>query len=284
MINKKFDKGIRISYSKTENVNSVKNIKHKIVKTCLKYFNVSSNIEIVSIGDIPSTGSGLGSSSSFTVGLIKGISTYIGRSLTDEDVSKIACEIEIDINKSPIGKQDQYGVNFSGINIYEFLKNEKVLRHPLKINSNILKHFTKRIFIFYTGNGRQTNQVLMKQNYKPLNQNQFNILSEISELPKILESHFLNYDPHKIGQIIQQYWELKLKLNPDSNNPLFDKVLQYSLEKGAYGGKMLGAGQAGFGMIFCDPKVMRRIEIEFKNLSFIPINCDLKGSVLIYNE
>ena len=158
-MNRKFDNKIRFSYSKTENVNHAKNLKHEMLRETFKYFNITNGFEVVSVGDIPSTGSGLGSSSSFLVGLIKCINSFKNLKLTKKKIAEIACHIEINILKKPIGMQDQYSAAFGGLNHIIF--DRKMIKvKKIVISKSRLKTFENNLFLFYTNISRKSKSIL----------------------------------------------------------------------------------------------------------------------------
>lgn len=162
IVNPKFDNSIRVSYSKTENVNRIEDLQHPIVKECLQMVGITGGIEIISIADIPA-GTGLGSSSCFTVGLLNALYTYTGRTLSSEELAKKACEIEINILKNPIGKQDQYACACGGINYFRFNQDETVNRERICLNPKDLQKLNRKLMMFYTGNTRSANTILTNQ-------------------------------------------------------------------------------------------------------------------------
>jgi D-glycero-alpha-D-manno-heptose-7-phosphate kinase len=162
-INKKFDDRIRLSYSETENVDKASEIKHPIVREVLSYLNIEKGVEIVSIADIPSQGTGLGSSSSFTVGLLNAIYAYKGEMASKEALASQACDIEINLCKSPIGKQDQYAAAFGGMNLIVFKGDETVEVKPVISSCEVLKQIEDWTLVFYTGRSRRAGSILEKQ-------------------------------------------------------------------------------------------------------------------------
>ena len=163
IIKKRFEEGIRVSYSKTENVNSLESIEHPLVRNALKLNNIRQNLEIISVADIPSSGTGLGSSSSFSVGLIKGLNILKNIKINKSDLAETACKLEIDICKSPIGKQDQYAASFGGLRVYKFNSDETVDVEKLKISNDLKLKLNDEILSFYIGGSRSANKILSNQ-------------------------------------------------------------------------------------------------------------------------
>ena len=166
-LNKKFDNLLRFSYSKTENVKNVNLIQHEMLKETFKFFKISKGLEIVSVADIPSSGSGLGSSSSFLVGLINLINYFKNLKLKKEEIAKIACKIEIENLKKPIGMQDQYNAVYGGLKWYKFYDKNKVKVIKLNIDKKRLKNFNQKLFLVYTGQVRKSEKILSKVKKTP---------------------------------------------------------------------------------------------------------------------
>lgn len=265
-MNKKFDDKIRFSYSKTENVNNSKNLKHEMLRETFKYFNISKGFEIVSVGDIPSSGSGLGSSSSFLVGLIKCINSIKNLKLTRKKIAEIACHIEINILKKPIGMQDQYSAAFGGLNHIIF--DEKIIKvKKIKIPRHRLKIFENNLFLFYTNISRKSKSILknVKKN------NNINFLKQISNLTVKFKSVLISGDLDNIGKILNEGWNLKKKLSKNTSNSTLDEMYDYGLKSGASGGKLLGAGGGGFFLFYVpkkNHKIFKKQMSKYKQVNF----------------
>ncbi len=255
-INKKFDNKIRFSYSKTENVNNYKNLKHEMLRETFKYFKIKNGLEIISVGDIPSSGSGLGSSSSFLVGLINCINVIKKLNLSIKKIAEIACHIEIKILKKPIGMQDQYSAAFGGFNHMIFNKN-KVRIKKLIIPKKRLNKLEKNLFLFYSNLSRKSKKILSK--VKKNNNN--STLKKISKLTKkfIEELKYGNLD--NIGKILHEGWNLKKGLSSGTTNISLNKMYNFAIKSGANGGKLLGAGGGGF-FLFYVPRNKQQIFIK----------------------
>lgn len=167
-VNKRFDNTIRLSYSKTEIVNNINELQHDIAKACLNMVGITGGVEITSIADIPS-GTGLGSSSSFTVGLLNALYTYVGEHLSADELAKKACEIEIDILHHPIGKQDQYAAAVGGINYFSFERYGAVKREKINLSDADIQLMNQKLMMFYTGIRRSADNILEKQSEETKN-------------------------------------------------------------------------------------------------------------------
>jgi D-glycero-alpha-D-manno-heptose-7-phosphate kinase len=247
-INKKFDDQMRFSYSKTENVKEAKNLKHEMLRETLKYFKIKNGYEVNSVGDIPSAGSGLGSSSSFLIGLINCINKLKNLNLSKRKIAEIACHIEIKILKKPVGMQDQYIAAFGGFKHLKFFRN-KVLIKKINISKTRLKLFEENLFMYYSNQTRKSknilNQVKKKKNTS--------IIKKIAELANDFINELKFGDIDNIGKILDKNWELKKKLSDKSSSHTLNKIYDYAINVGASGGKLLGAGGGGF-FLFYVPK------------------------------
>ena len=265
-INKKFDNKIRFSYSKTENVKNSKDIQHEMLRETFEYFGIRNGLEIISVGDVPSSGSGLGSSSSFLVGLINCINIIKKLNLSERKIAEIACHIEINILKKPIGMQDQYSAAFGGFNHMIFKKN-KVKVKKLNISPTRLVKLEKNLFLFYSNLTRKSKKILNKVKK---NKNTDN-LKKISELTKdfIRELKFGNLD--NIGKILHEGWTLKKNLTSLTSNINLNKMYEFALKSGANGGKLLGAGGGGFFLFYVPKdkqKIFKKKMKKFKRIDF----------------
>ena len=241
---------ISLKYSKTELAGSIEEIEHRIFKEGLKQFNVKG-VEITSTADIPS-GTGLGSSSSFTVGLLNALNAYTGKYVSKGDIAENACDIEINRLGSPIGKQDQYAAAFGGMNFIRFLTNGKTVVEPVLVKQNTLDLLEKRLMMFYTGQLHDANAILAEQksNMKKVDktENLKKMCGLAWELRRSLEEQNLD----AFGQILHENWLLKKELASGISNLAIDQAYETAMLHGAKGGKLLGAGGGGFLLFYCE--------------------------------
>ena len=279
IVNPKFDNSIRVSYSKTEIVDKIEDLQHPIVRECLQMVGITNGIEIISIADIPA-GTGLGSSSCFTVGLLNALYTYIGRSLSSEELAKKACEIEINILKSPIGKQDQYACACGGINYFRFNQDESVIRENLKIDN--LQKLNRKLMLFYTGNTRSANEILAEQ--KSNTKAKLDILHIMRKQADEMKDEIqINGITSIIGKELHKGWLLKKGLVKNISNPIIDGAYERAIESGALGGKVLGAGGGGFILLYCDEDKQDNVRNNIL-LPEIDFHISQYGSRVIYFE
>lgn len=261
LLNKRFEEDIRLSYSKTEIVDDVSKIEHRIFREALLYTGISRQIEIASIADIPSN-SGLGTSSSFTVALLNALFGYKRQYISIERLAEAACEIEIDILKEPIGKQDQYASSFGGFNAYYFNKDGSVNIEPLNIREELLMELQNNLFLFCLNKSRSASSVLTEQNEKSKNKDKDTIerLHKIKDIgfytKKILEEGKID----EFGEIMHNHWITKKGLSDKISDPFIDEAYELALKNGATGGKVVGAGGGGFLMLYCPGKKSKLVE------------------------
>ena len=283
-INKKIKKGIRLAYSEIEEVTKIENIKHNVIKQTLKYFSRLNNIEITSTADIPSKGSGLGSSSAFTNGLINSIIHYNKNKISKKKLAEISSFIEIKKCKEHIGYQDQYATAYGGFNFIEFSKS-KVTVKPIKCSKKIINKLENNIIIFNTNIARRASTILKKQQqniYKhPELKNSIDKMVNIAyQLKKALELNNLS----DFGKILNENWELKKSLSKNISNEIIDHYYYKALQNGAYGGKLLGAGNGGFLLFYAKKENHKKLIRALKDLQHVNIKFENEGSKIIYDD
>lgn len=267
IVKNRFDKQIWINYSIKEIVTNVKDIKHDLVREAMKMVGVTGGIEITFLSDIPSEGTGLGSSSAVVVGLLNALHQYRGESVSAKELAIEASMIEIDILKKPIGMQDQFAVAYGGFNLIQFDEDIKVISiEPDTLSDSFM--------LFYTGKTRKADTILSKMKLDK------DILNEIkSEVYKKL-GHIT--DPIILGDLLDRYWVLKKKLNPAVSNKVIDKMYAKALQAGAWGGKIVGAGGGGFLLLVVPPENKKDVRaLGYKEL---PFRLSRFGSRIIFNS
>ena len=213
-VNKKFDDGIRIAYSKTEEVTSVDQIEHRLVREAMRYLQLDGGIEITTIADIPSRGTGLGSSSSFMVGLLHVLNAFKGRYVSSEQLGSDSCHIEIDICGEPIGRQDQYAAAFGGFNLIEFKPDDSVIVSPVICDRATISELQANILVFYTGITRSASTLLKQQSEEMAgNEKKQRALMRMAELAYILRDELHKNNVAAFGEILHENWMLKKSIN-----------------------------------------------------------------------
>ena len=282
-VNPKFEGDFRISYSVTENVFDIADIKHPIVRECLYYFNVNNGLSISSTADIPSFGSGLGSSSAYAVGLINALSTINGKPLNGSQLARIACKVEVDLCKEPIGFQDQYASAIGGLNFFEFKKENNVQIEQFK-NSKTLKNLQDSLLFFHTGINRSASKILKLQNENIKNKTNIYLIDEIVALAKDFKNFLTNNDIKSCGEIMKESWKIKMNMADNISNKNFDDVIKVAYKNGAWGGKILGAGGGGFFLFLAPQSHHKKIINALSFLKYYNFSITSNGSEVIYQD
>ena len=286
-VNDRFDDSYRLSYSKTEIVKSVDEIEHKIINVVLKKYaslarekNGNRGLEILSMADIPG-GTGLGSSSSFTVSLLHAMKAHCGVFQSASDLAREASEIEIDILHEPIGKQDQYAAAFGGLQFIRFLPDGQVSSDPVICSKKEKADLQSSMLLLYTGKTRSASAVLTEQKSKTSEKRE--ALREMAKLAYNMKRKLEESAPiSKIGELLHEGWQIKKSLASGIADSQIDQWYQGALDAGAWGGKILGAGGGGFLLVLCDPSKKTKIAAALKDLRPIDVEFDSFGSKIIF--
>ena len=278
-----FKPGIYLKYSKIEKVRKIDQINHQILRECLKLFKTKKpQIEITTLTDIPA-GTGLGSSGSFTVALLKALFEFHKKNIISDKLAELACEIEINKLKNPIGKQDQYISAFGGVREFKFLKNGKVISNNLKISRDNLSILEENLLLFFTGFSRDANNILKKQNdeTKKNNNEMIENLNFIKKLGIKSKKSLEKGDFSKFAELMNIHWEYKRTRSKNMSNSEIDKTYKMALKNGAIGGKLVGAGGGGFLMFYSNDKEKLRFEMKKKGFEEVRFNFDFNGTQTI---
>jgi D-glycero-alpha-D-manno-heptose-7-phosphate kinase len=282
-VNAKFDHHIRVSYSKTEEAKSVAQIRHPLVRESLKLLGIAGGIEITSIADIPSRGTGLGSSSSFTVGLLQALHAYSGRYAPADRLAQEACEIETERCGEPIGKQDQYAAAFGGLNLIQFHPDETVSVTPIVCRRETLQRLQQNIIVFYTGLSRSASGILKQQQAAVAAERvKQEMLKKMVKLAHALRAELLNNNLDAFGEIIHANWEFKRSLSRAISTTRIDQWYATARKHGAIGGKLLGAGSGGFLMLYAPHARHEGIARSLKGLRRVDLAFEPQGSKIIF--
>lgn len=273
----------RLKYSKTETVTQVNEIQHPILREALKVTNSPSGVELSSIADIPA-GTGMGSSSSFTVGVLQNLFTRKNQFADKYKLAEMACDIEINRLKEPIGKQDQYAASFGGLNIFRFLSHGAVNVETLNLSSEAFSELQKHMVLFYTGTVRSASEVLsdQKQNIASA-EDKFNNLKQMVSLVDQGRKLLVENNFKQFAGLIHESWLLKKSLSAKISNGQIDEVYNLAMKNGAWGGKLLGAGGGGFLLFFTPPENRQKL-IDSIKLREYPFKIEFDGSKVIYYE
>ena len=270
-----------VKYSKTEIVKDVNDIQHPIAKQLLLDHDIKG-IEIVSTADIPS-GTGLSTSSAYTVSLIHALYAYKGKYCSQERIASEACELEIEKLGEPIGKQDQYGTAIGGLKFIRFLRDGTVDVEPLIISSKMKKELSNNLLLFYTGLTHSASTILKEQNKNIISaEDKYNNLLKMTELTYDMKEALITGDLHKFGVILNENWLLKQQLASSISNETINKYYNLAINNGALGGKLLGAGGGGFLLFYCEKDKQEQLRKAMADLVELPFEFDNSGTKVIY--
>ena len=284
-MNRKFDHKIRASYSITEMVDSVKELKHELIREALKVVGVEGGVEITSISDVPSRGTGLGSSSSYTVGLLNALYAYTGRMVNAERLAAEACRIEIEICGKPIGKQDQYIAAYGGLQFIQFNADESVFVDPIPCDREFREQLQRNLLMLYSGITRSADEILGEQSRNTeQNGTAMTDLLKIHDLADQLRECLCSGQLDGFGEVLHMGWTLKKTLATGISNPEIDSWYDKARRHGAIGGKLLGAGGGGFLLLYAHPDCHSEICRALPELKPMPFRFAPQGSKIIFIE
>jgi len=279
-VNKRFDDDIRVSYSKTEIVDSVDKLEHGLVREALRKSGIRNGIEITTIADIPSKGTGLGSSSAITIGLLNALYAFKGHRAGPKRLAEEACEIEIQKLGEPIGKQDQYIAAYGGIQHIRFNADGSVLLEPVICPAKTKQDIEERLMLFYTGKTRKAGDLLSKQ--KSNMKNKMQTMDKMRDQADQLFHDLASLQLDKLGQTLKEGWELKKTLAQGISNSEIDGLYEKALKAGAVGGKITGAGGGGFLVLFVPPEHRWNVRNALSGLKEVEFKLEPQGSKVIY--
>ncbi len=287
---------IKVNYSKTEIVEHPDEIKHELVRESLKLLGIGAPIEIHSMADV-SAGTGLGSSSAYTVGLLNGLTRLIRHFMSIQELAEMACHIEIERVGKPIGKQDQYASAFGGIIALEIEKNGKVHVTPIEMHEEVIRDFENNLMMFYTHIERDANEILKEETKKIKNsgsasqnpgknsEEAVQALHQIKEIGYRSRDALLTGDVEAYGKLLHEHWQVKKRISSKMSSPEIDKWYELAMNNGAIGGKIMGAGGGGF-FLFCVENGRRRhlrAVLEQAGLRYMDFRFDFEGSRVLVN-
>ena len=280
-VNKRFDDKVRVSYSKMELVDNFEDLEHELVREAMRITGITTGVEITTIADIPSRGTGLGSSSSVTVGLLNALHAFAGHIASPKQLAEEACMIEIEILNQPIGRQDQYAAAYGGINSILFSA-ERVEVMPLKINKNIIDRMEAEFSLVFTGISRSASKILSERSDSQEDKSKRLRLMRNQALSSI--NMLENGELEELGKLLANTWELKRQLSQSVSNDELDAIYNNLIDLGANGAKLLGAGGGGFFLVHGSPEFREKLLLNFgKDYKILPLKLDSNGSQIIYN-
>ena len=283
-VNKKFDGRIRISYTRTEEVERREEVEHPLVREALDLVGIEGGIEIASMADIPSKGSGLGSSSTYTVGLLNALHAYRNQFASKEKLASQACEIEIDRCGEPIGKQDQYAAAYGGLNLIRFHPDDSVSVDPVICKPSLLQEMEESTLVFFTGRTRSASAVLSSQSAAMSSPDCRMLIRRMVqlafEMKEQLETGTLEY----FGNLLDENWRLKSQLTSGITDPQIDAWYAAGMAHGALGGKLLGAGNGGFMMFYALKERHAQITAALSDLEPVKFRFERTGAQIVFYQ
>lgn len=276
-----FEHRHRIVYSQIENTKTIDEILHPSVREILKYFDYKKGISIHHDGDIPAK-SGMGSSSAFTVGLLKAMLALEGKIISKSELFKLAIHIEQDIIKENVGSQDQVFAAQGGFNKIDFLHNGEIVVSPVIMTKENLVEFENKFMLFFTGISRNASDIAEEQ-IKNTSRNE----SELHKMNRLVDEGYNIVTSHKpdfalFGKLLNETWKLKRSLSTKISNDFIDEIYKTALKAGAAGGKLLGAGGGGFMLFYAEPENQPKLKKALNKLLHIPFEFDFSGSEIIF--
>jgi len=283
-VNRKFDGSIRISYSKTENVKHRNDVEHPLVREALEMVDIDEGIEIVSMADIPSKGAGLGSSSTYTVGLLNALYAYRNRFVSKEELASQACEIEISRCNEPIGKQDQYAAAYGGLNFIRFHPDESVSVDPVMCKPDLVRQIEDFTLVFFTGLTRSASAVLSHQLEAMKTTHSRMLMRRMVALAYDMKQQLESGTLEHFGDLLDENWHLKTQLSSRITDPQIELWYERGMSQGALGGKLLGAGNGGFLMFYAPPHRHAQIKTALFDLKPVKFSFERSGTQIVFYQ
>lgn len=284
IVKERFDDLIYINYSRKECVETVDEIQHDLMREAMRITGVAKGVEITTLADIPSSGSGLGSSSSITVALLHALYTYQNTLVTAEQLAREACRIEIDIMGKPIGKQDQYAAAYGGINQFLFCSDGRVERTPMVMNNATRRKFASSLLLYYTGITRSADSILTRQKKNLSIEKKHLAMQEMVALVTPFCSAMQKGDIRTCGKLLDSNWQLKQKMAAGISNPDIDAMYTTAKKAGAFAGKVAGAGGGGFLLLIVPRERQNAVFEAMKAYRELPFMLSESGSKIIFDD
>ena len=280
-IKERFDGKLRIGYTQTEMVDEVDQIHHELIRESLRLTRIDHGVEITTMGDIPSEGSGLGSSSTVTVGALHAMYAYLGEIVPAERLAREACAIEIERLKRPIGIQDQYIAAYGGLRFFEFLPNGQVTAEKIQLSPAAHRALNDNFMLFFTGVSRNSSSILKEQV-----ENLKDRLGELRDLKQMAYEARCAIEADNIdalGVLLHQSWELKKRLAGTISNGSINETYEAARAAGAVGGKIAGAGGGGFLLLYVPREYQNQVRMKLNRLQELPFRLEADGTKVIFN-
>lgn len=281
-IKQRFDNKLRVGWTHTELVDSVDEIHHELIREAFRLTGIERGVEIATMGDIPSQGSGLGSSSTVTVGALHAMYALKRELVMAERLASEACHIEIDVLKKPMGIQDQYIAAYGGLRFIEFMPGTgEVHSRRIDLDPATKRQLNQNLLLFFTGITRTSDSILTEQ--KENLRSRESVLEEMKQITQSACDHLHKGNVDSIGDLLQRSWLLKKQLASKVSNSEVDNLYELALKSGATGGKIAGAGGGGFLLLYCPPGKQEQLRRGLHMLQELPFNLGQDGSKVIFD-
>ncbi len=278
-----FTPGIFLKYSQLEKVREVDEVQHPIIREAIRLLDFKTpQLEITTLADIPA-GTGLGSSGSFTTALLKALFAHRRRLLLPDELARLACQIELDILKEPVGKQDQYIAAYGGITCFEFNPDDSVNAYPLPLSMDTLFDLEDNLLLFFTGFSRSASVILKDQDKRSreMDEDMLNNVHDVKELALRSKGALEAGHMSEFGALMQEQWEHKRKRSKGMSNPQIDEWYELGMKNGALGGKLVGAGGGGFLMFYAEDRNRLRHVLSKAGLAEVRFRFDFEGTKIL---
>lgn len=280
-VKSRFDDMLRVGYTKTEMVNNLDELQHELICEALRKTGIRKGVEITTMGDIPSEGSGLGSSSTVTVGVLHAMYSYLGDLVSADQLAREACDIEINILGKPVGIQDQYIAAYGGLRFMEFTQNNEVVISKIAIDEAVTRRLNENTMLFFTGITRQSRTILKEQ--KDNIRQRSSVLDEMKQIAYIARDQLQAGNIDGFGELLHESWMLKKQLATRVSNGAIDEMYAAAKGAGALGGKVAGAGGGGFLILYCPHEKQEAVREALCQLQELPFKLEKDGSKVIFN-
>lgn len=284
IVKSRFDDKIYINYSQKECVDRVEEIRHDLVREAMLITGVESGVEITTLADVPSEGSGLGSSSSITVALLHALFTYRNMLVTAEDLARLACDIEITRAQKPIGRQDQYAAAYGGLNEFVFHEDDSVTRLPVSVSDSVFRRFSSSLLLYFTGITRKADVILSEQSKNAEKTDKFDFQRRIAELVGPFRAALETGDVEECGRLLDENWRMKRHMAQGISNEKIEAMYGAAKSAGALGGKVAGAGGGGFLMLLVPRERQAAVFSAMEQFRELPFMLERSGSKVIFDD
>ena len=281
VIKNRFDEKLRLGYTKTEMVDHLDELEHELIREAMRKTNITRGVEVTTLGDIPSAGSGLGSSSTVTVGALHAMYSYRGDLVTAEQLASEACDIEINQLGAPIGIQDQYIAAYGGLRFMEFCRSGQVIVNKVDIDRTTRRRLNENTMLFFTGVTRKANGILREQEGN-ISQ-RLGVLNELKQIAYKAYDELVSGNLDAIGSLMHESWLLKKSLAKGVSNGEINEMYRVARNAGALGGKVAGAGGGGFLILYCAHDRQEHVRKALAGLQELPFLLENDGSKVIFN-